>query len=85
MPDAVPIQSAIADFIRNELVRSPDPIDPSFSLIDSGILDSLGVLKLVLFLEQRYGIQVDAGDVIPKNFESIDAICAYVDKRTQVG
>jgi len=79
-----PIKPTVTDFIRNEVVRSQDAIEPSYSLIESGILDSLGVLKLVMFLEERYGIQVDAGDVIPKNFDSIDAICAYVDKRTNV-
>lgn len=85
MGGADPIESAVADFIRNEVARSPDAIEPSDSLIDSGVLDSLGVLKLVMFLEDRYSIQVDAGDVIPANFDSIEAICAYVHKRRQVG
>ena len=54
------------------------PIRSNTPLIDSGIVDSLSLLKLVLFLEQRFGISVDLKDLTRDNFGTIDAICSYL-------
>ena len=54
------------------------PIKGNTPLIDSGIVDSLSLLKLVLFLEQRFGISVDLKDLTRNNFGTIDAICSYL-------
>jgi acyl carrier protein len=51
------------------------------SLFDSRILDSTGVLQLVSFLEDEFGLEIDAGDLVPANLESVDAIVAFVERR----
>jgi acyl carrier protein len=51
------------------------------SLLEAGILDSLGVLELVGFLEERYGIRVGDDEMMPENFGSIDAIVEFVRQR----
>jgi acyl carrier protein len=43
-------------------------------LIDSGVLDSLGVFQLVAFLEERYGIGIADTDITPENFGTLDRI-----------
>jgi acyl carrier protein len=48
-------------------------------LFESGIIDSTGALELVVFLEQRYGIQVRDEELFPKNFASVEKIHAYVE------
>jgi acyl carrier protein len=60
-------------------------IADSESLIDSGIIDSLRLMELVSHIEQRYGVTVDDEDLIPENFDSIDAIVSYLTARTVVG
>lgn len=74
------MESLIKDFISRELVGRPDllPIQNDTPLLETGILDSLALLRLLVFLEENFGAQVDDFDIIPENFNSIDAICVYV-------
>lgn len=52
------------------------------SLIESGVIDSLGMMELVSKIENRYNIQVDSNDLMPENFDSINAIVNYITKNT---
>jgi acyl carrier protein len=56
-------------------------VDDSASLLDEGIIDSMGVLELVLFLEENFGVSVTEREVVPENFDSIDALTAFVEYR----
>jgi acyl carrier protein len=48
------------------------------SLLDSGIIDSLGILDLVAFLEKTYGIRIGDEELSPANFDSIAAVARFV-------
>jgi acyl carrier protein len=48
------------------------------SLQEAGVVDSLGVLELIGFLEQRYGLQVSDAEVLPENLDSIDSMTQFV-------
>ena len=73
------IREQVRDFVRtNFLFNSATPIDDDSSLMEQGIVDETGVLELVMFVEETYGIQVDEGDLIPENFDSIDRISSYI-------
>jgi len=50
-------------------------------LIESGIVDSLGVLDVVSFLEQSFGLKVDDDDLIPENFGSIALLTQFVERK----
>lgn len=54
------------------------------SLLGNGILDSLGVLDLVGFLEQEFGISVADEDLVPEHFETIRHITAFVEGKRSV-
>jgi acyl carrier protein len=58
-------------------------IDPDESLIGNGILDSMALLQLVVFLEERFGITVEDGELIPDNFETINRIQAFMERKRQ--
>ena len=77
------METVINDYISRELV--PDaallPLANDTSLLDSGIIDSLGLVRLVVFLEERFGIGVGDTDLLPENFSSVNAICAYLRAR----
>ena len=51
------------------------------SLLDYGIVDSTGVLNLVLFVEEQFGIQVGDDELVPANFDSIRRLAAFVEFR----
>jgi acyl carrier protein len=52
------------------------------SLLEAGILDSLGVLELVGFLERRYDISVSDEEMMPEHFDSLGAISAFVARKS---
>ena len=79
------MEAVINEYISRELVQDPSllPLANNTSLLETGILDSLSLLRLVLFIQERFGIAVDDVDLVPEHFDSVDAISAYL--RSQAG
>jgi acyl carrier protein len=77
------METIINDYISRELVQDPAllPLADETPLLESGILDSLSLLRLVVFLEERFGITVGDADLLPESFASVNAICAYLRAR----
>lgn len=71
------VASAIQGWLQ-EHVTGNQAIDNDALIIQNGILTSLSVVELVLFLEERFGITVDDDDVVEENFASINAIANLV-------
>jgi acyl carrier protein len=80
-------EQAIAEYIRSEFLRDqPDAVLATDEpLIQTGVIDSLGIFLLIGFLEERFNISVDPKDVVLENFETIDAITALVNTRRASG
>jgi len=75
-------QTALAQYIQKELaIGRKKPIPPDEDLFASGVLDSLGVLQLVLFVEEQFGIKVADEDVVLENFQTLDAMARYIASR----
>jgi acyl carrier protein len=60
-------------------------LDLDESLLTNGILDSLGVLDVVAFLEAEFQITVTDEDLLPENFESLARLTAFVESKQGVG
>jgi acyl carrier protein len=77
------VENVVNDYISREIVQDPAqlPLSNETPLLEDGILDSLGLLQLVVFLEERFGIPVDETDLVPENFASVGTICAYLRAR----
>ncbi|MFK3690603.1 acyl carrier protein [Agrobacterium tumefaciens] len=54
------------------------------SLIAGGIIDSTGVLELVAFIEDGFGVSVDDADITPTNLDSVDAIVSFLQRKAQL-
>jgi len=79
--EAADIRRQIHDYIvANFLFDSGDVADDA-SLVDEGVLDSMGVLEVVMFVEERLGVAVSDEEVLPEHFGSIDALTAFVHRR----
>jgi len=74
------VRTAIRDFIVDSFMmgKGGDELTDSGSLLDIGIIDSTGVLELVGFLEETYGITIDDEDLVPDNLDSIDNLVRFV-------
>jgi acyl carrier protein len=77
------VEKIINDYISQELVPDPAllPLANDTPLLDSGILDSLSLLRIVVFMEERFDITMGEADLLPENFASVNAICSYLRAR----
>ncbi|MGQ0634361.1 MAG: acyl carrier protein [Planctomycetaceae bacterium] len=76
-------KSAIREFISNQyaLDRPIAEIDETVSLRDAGVIDSVGILPLILFLEERFMIRVEDAEVVPENLDSIARLAEFVNRK----
>ncbi len=74
------IQKDVHTFILTEFLPGEDPseLTPSTPLITGGILDSITTLKLVVYLEERFGITVEAHEAGVEHLDSIQQIADLV-------
>lgn len=73
------VQDQITTFVRTELVDDPEvELGPDVELLLEGIVDSVGAVRLVTFIEQQWGVAVPAQDVTIENFGTIADITRYV-------
>ena len=73
------IENSVREFIaENFLFRADAQVSNTQSLLESGVIDSTGVLELIAFLEQTYGITVADEEIVPENLDSIDNMTSYL-------
>jgi acyl carrier protein len=53
------------------------------SLLDRGLIDSAGILDVVAFIEEAFGVRVDDAEITPENFDSIDGMADFIDRKRQ--
>jgi acyl carrier protein len=77
------MKSTIRDFIVETFPtgRGKIQLDDQTSFLESGIIDSTGVLELVAFLEDDFGIIVEDSELVPENLDSISNICGYLESK----
>ena len=79
------IRAKVREFIcSNFYLPRGATLDDAASLLDAGIIDSTGVLELIVFLEEVFGIQVQDQDLVPDNLDRVDAIVAYLARKLGV-
>ena len=71
-----------AYIVENFLFGDDHRIGPDTDFLENGILDSTGVLELVGFLEEKYGIRVEDDELVPDNLNSLEKITHYISKKT---
>ena len=59
----------------------PDELDDTVSLLESSVVDSTGILELVMFLEEMFEISVSDDEMLPENLDSVDALVRYIDHK----
>lgn len=72
-------RSELKTFIETELLSGGGPLGYGDDLLLSGLVNSLGVMRLVSFTQERFGLEIPAEDVIIDHFQTIDAIARYVE------
>jgi acyl carrier protein len=76
------IKQQVRAFITsNFYVADPSTLADDASLLDQGIIDSTGVLEIIMFLEDTFGFKVADSEMVPENLDSIENIAAFVARR----
>ena len=79
------VRDKVRDYIiENFLFGDTTPLtSDTLSLLDEGIIDSVGVMEMVAFLEQDFGIGVEDDELVPANLDSIANLVAFVGRKTE--
>ena len=72
------LEASLLGFMRDEVILGNEPLEATTDLVMTGLVDSLGVVRIVGWLEDRFGIEIDPGDVVIEHFESVAAMVAYL-------
>jgi acyl carrier protein len=76
------IEKAVREFvIRNFLFEENGNLTTETSFLDNGIIDSTGVLELITFIEETYGIKFENHEVVPEHLDSIQNIASFVERK----
>ncbi|VEI01989.1 acyl carrier protein [Acidipropionibacterium jensenii] len=78
--DDATLREKVRGFVLEDLLLGDSERMPSddSSLLETGVIDSTGILELIEFLEQNFGIQVADNETIPENLDGIDRVVSYV-------
>jgi acyl carrier protein len=76
----------IKEFIVKEFMPDVpvEELETDYDLLDGGVIDSLGLLRVIVWLEDTFQIPLDDAEIIPESFRSVAAIRTFVEQmRTQ--
>jgi acyl carrier protein len=75
-------ETILTDYITKELaIGRAKALAPDDDLLASGILDSLGLMQLVLFIEEKLGFKIPDEDVVIDNFRTVRTLVDYLDQK----
>jgi acyl carrier protein len=77
------VGETIRRFIQEELVFGSTKSLTNDTPLCDGILDSIGLIELVAFLEERFGIHIDDADLTSDNFRTVESIDRFIGNRTK--
>ena len=79
-PDAASVQRDVTTFIVDNFLfgNTAEAPAPAASFMETGLIDSTGVLELVAFIEEKYGFKVGDDELVPENLDSVANLAAFV-------
>jgi len=74
------IEEQIKNFISRNLLFSNDrfPYSEEESFLEKGVVDSIGIMQLVAFVEENFKISVENWEITPMNFDSVTRLAGYI-------
>jgi acyl carrier protein len=74
-------ETIVKRFIVDEFAPDidPDQLDPDYDLLEGGIIDSLALLTIVAWIEDRFALALDAGEIGEDDLRSVRAMCSLIE------
>lgn len=81
------ITTTLTDYLQATFLYGNDAVTLELDtpLVEHRIVDSMGIFQLIAFLEEAFGIEIEADDVLPQRFATIEAIAAFVEQKQNGG
>lgn len=76
---------AVVRILRRDFLSPGSELDPDASLFDSGVIDSMGLIRLLARIESELGVAIPMSEILIDNFDSVNKIAAAVRKRKPRG
>jgi acyl carrier protein len=77
----VEIEETVRAFVESNFYVGELHLESEASLLDSGVVDSTGVLELIAFVESTFGIRVEDAELVPENLDSIGGLARFVSRK----
>lgn len=80
------IKEKIYNFLEENVMLDTEEenISDDESFMENGIIDSTGILELVSYIEEEFGFEVADDELVPDNFDSVNKLTEYINKKTAV-
>jgi len=80
------VEDMVRDYIVQNILFSSNgyPYQDDTSFLENGIIDSMNVLELVMFVEQKFGVKVEDAEIVPDNFDSINKLSAFIRRKQEI-
>jgi acyl carrier protein len=79
------IEESLEKFLITEIASDlgKRSLVPDEDLLERGTIDSLGMMKLIVFIEETFGIKVNDEDVVPENFQTLNIMTKFIEQKMQ--
>ncbi len=78
------IRESVRGFIAaNFYIPDPTVFTDEISMVETGLVDSTGLIEVVAYVEQAFAIQVGDAEVLPENFDSVRNIVSFVRRKRE--
>ncbi len=80
------VEQQIRNYILENYLFTDDQsaLNNNDSFLESGILDSTGILEVIYFIEDEFGVKVEDREMVPENLDSVDNIVGFVGRKSEV-
>jgi len=79
------IEAKIRDYILENYLFTDEQseLNSSDSFLDKGIIDSTGIMEVIMFLDEEFGVSVEDDEMIPENLDSVDNLVKFINSKQQ--
>ncbi len=84
MKTSVEFGEELIGFIQHAIATNDDPIEADTDLLLTGLVDSLGVILIVDWLEEQLDVEIDPADVTLENFRQVSDMLTYLGRRDAI-
>ena len=77
------IKNKVREFIKNNFLLGNDSssLSDEDSFLETGIMDSTGILELITFIEENYSISIEDDELLPENLDSLNNVAAFIKRK----